>query len=309
MKFTAAFILALLAISVAAEYTQTQTGKTEDDFHEKTDIIRTEEATKTLNDTTSRKEVSLKEGEVIWESLEEDQGIDPNETQELVTYFDEIIDGRLVRTKKVKTVQVGKSKITNRVRRFWSKQMEVKSVKLIINQFVSTYGSELSDDEYTLLNAITSSDGNRLTSNYNYLQIKKESLHSTLQQITKDFVSQPSQEDLDKIELQINECKDGAVVSYMNTDKAETHTPTAWTVAAEVLIATCDPTLPALQLYTFSGSKSGNYVPNMYSEPNSEVVDKLITRWLFSHIGLMFRCTKSPTRPPVFVPKAEDVSS
>ena len=51
---------------------------------------------------------------------------------------------------------------------------------------------------------------------------------------------------------------------------------------------------PGVQIFSWSGSKTGGWNPGMYSEPNAETIDALMTQWLYRNLYLLVTCQNVP---------------
>ena len=145
MKFSAVLILAVLALSVAAQdaiNTQdvqaNQTGSTADDFHENTDIQRTSNQGSQVW-TDSQKKRDLESGEVLLGDVVEGQ-----DATQPITFSEWVnqknADGTISRVKVTRTILVTKSTVVRSVRKFWNNSVSLDSVKPIVLAFTDQFG-------------------------------------------------------------------------------------------------------------------------------------------------------------------------
>ena len=307
MKFTAIFILSLLAMSALAEGSVSshhgeanQSGTTADDFHENTDVVRfSNETHNVYTDNDDQKE--LTKGEVNLGDITEDE-VAP-EPVVIVEWVDKVLpDGRIIKVKVTRTVIIKKSKVIRQIRDFWNKSISLDSVKPIVIAFTDVFGQELNATQLNLFNWIaTTDDEGSLGWNYNYVQVRLEHLKKTLKAITEIFYTPLSQDELNTLEATIRTCNNSKPVAIsINTDAGESYTASGWTVRVESFFSTCGNGKPGVQLATFAAHKSGGWVtPDKFSCPNSRTVDDIITQWLIRHLHLLFTCKEInlPVKP------------
>lgn len=304
MKFSAVLILAVLALSVAAQdaiNTQdvqaNQTGSTADDFHENTDIQRTSNQGSQVW-TDSQKKRDLESGEVLLGDVVEGQ-----DATQPITFSEWVnqknADGTISRVKVTRTILVTKSTVVRSVRKFWNSSVSLDSVKPIVLAFTDQFGQELNQTQLDMFNFLASTDDQgAYQSNYNYVQVRLSNLKSTLKAITDIFYSPLDQTDLDSIEATIRTCtKDRPVALNINTDAGEKYNADGWTVRIEALFSTCAEGKPGVQLASYAASKSGGWAtPERFSTPNSKTVDDIITQWLFRTLNRLFSCDDADVR-------------
>jgi len=278
----------------------TRTGGSQDDFHEDTDIVRTQnERSKNWEGTRITRDLGDDEVE-IGESVQPEvieEGIPVTE------WVDRVLpDGRIQKVQVTRTIRVTKSTTIKTVRKFTTSSTNVDSIKPVIVAFTDIYGQELTEDQLTLFNYIAATDNQGAYDfKYNYVQVRQEHLRKTLNAITDIFYAVPSQADLDNFEVLIRTCANNEpVVVNVNTDAGESYTAEGWTVRVDALFSTCANNKPGVQLATWSSTKTGGWAaPDRFTQPNSESVDKIITQWLFRALHLLFTCTDAdlPIRP------------
>lgn len=302
MKFTAVFILALLALSVAAAKSgeAQRTGGSEDDFHENTDIQRTSsESSRRWEGTQQQRDLQAGE-ELLSETFSPDvidQGV---EVEEWVSRT--LADGRVERVKVTKTIYVTKTTTIRTVRKFWNSTVNVDSVKPVILAFTDVYGRELNETQLNLFNYIAATDNQGAYEfNYNYVQVRQENLRKTLKAITDIFYTPLNQGDLNNLEIKIRTCENNEPIALnINTDAGESYNADGWLVRVEAFFATCANGKPGVQLASWAATKSGGWSePENFSEPNVRTVDDIITQYLFRAMNLLFTCTDAdiPVRP------------
>lgn len=297
------FILALSMVAVKAEGTKSEvvvsgfegnrTGESEDDYNENSDVART---SKTENRTWSAKENSYKVQlgeELVSEEVIEGPGPKSQTVKEVINVV--LPDGRIEQKTITKTITASPSKVVKTVKKYWSKSVTLDVVLEVVKAFATKNGQPLTADQLTLFNTMAAVDGNKYYSVYEYLQVKTEKLGSALKAATAHFIRVPTQAELDTIELAIRNCESNEPVTrILNTDFGEIKTSTVWKINAEILFATCGKNKPGVQIFSWSASKTGGWNPGMYSEPNAETIDALMTQWLYRNLYLLVTCQNVP---------------
>ena len=307
MSKTSIFLLCILALSISvvkaegttktkievAAFEGNATGQSEDDYNESSDIARTSD---TANKDWSAKENSYKlqlGEELVSEEVLEGSGPKSQTVKEVVTVV--LPDGRIEQKTITKTITASPSKVVKTVKKYWSKSVKLDVVLEVVKAFGAKNGQELTEDQLTLFNALAAVDGNKYYSKYEYLQVPIEKLGAALQAATSHFIRIPTQEELDTIELAIRNCESNEPVTrVLNTDFGEIKTATKWKINTEILFSTCGKGKPGVQIFGWSGSKIGGWNPGMFSEPNAETVDALMTQWLYRNLYLLVTCKDVP---------------
>ena len=307
MSKTSIFLLCILALSISvvkaegttktkievAAFEGNATGQSEDDYNESSDIARTSD---TANKDWSAKENSYKlqlGEELVSEEVIEGSGPKSQTVKEVVTVV--LPDGRIEQKTLTKTLTASPSKVVKTVKKYWSKSVKLDVVLEVVKAFGAKNGQELTEDQLALFNALAAVDGNKYYSKYEYLQVPIEKLGAALQAATAHFIRVPTQEELDTIELAIRNCESNEPVTrVLNTDFGEIKTATKWKINTEILFSTCGKGKPGVQIFGWSGSKIGGWNPGMFSEPNAETVDALMTQWLYRNLYLLVTCKDVP---------------
>jgi hypothetical protein len=270
-------------------------GRTSDDWHEATDIVR-ERTTTTKRQQILEDSYQLKCGEDLLDCVEKTDGIAPV-MDTCVEYVNEVMpDGRIVNKTITRKVCVNKSLKIKKVRKYWTKKYNLTSVSSIIAGFTKKFATELSDSELALFNSIAITDGNEFESEYNYVQVKEKDLEPVLRKVLKVFKTPLCEDDIRHLMYELKECKDEAIVKILDTKPIEVHTSDSWKVCFEVFFATCGKNIPAVQMFAWSGCKSGAFHKNLCNPKNSKIVDQIITRWLARQIYLLFTCKDAPEK-------------
>lgn len=313
MKFLTIFLFALMAGAILAGGKREATvykdgimgwdsGMTSDDWHEKTDVIRTSDTTKETK-VDYEKSYQLKDGECLISEMTRTDGVKP-EVKTVVEYCNDILpNGSIINKTITRTVAVDYSKKCKKIRRYWTKSYNLTSVASLVAGFTKKYALELTDAELALFNSIAVTDGNELESKYNYVQVKEEFLEPTLRKVLQVFKTPLCEADIKALANEIGECKDEAIVKILDTRPIEVDREDLWTVCLEVFFATCGKEIPAVQMFAWSGCKSGAYHKGLCSRGNRDVIDKIITRWLARHIYLLFTCKDVPVKEPCMCQK------
>lgn len=300
MKLSGIFILALLSLSVlgsmhmAENSTITRSGSTQDDFHEDTDVIRTRN-TSTKVTVDNEKSHQLNGTETLIDEREEDDLNPP--VPKVVTETIPVTnpDGTITLTTVTRTILVRESKKIKRVRSLRNRT----TIRESLGPFADAEAADLTDNELKLFNAIATTDANRFYSQYNYVELKTTSLRAQLESVVSVFHAALGGPELDSMYASILAgCQQKAAFYHvLDTSAFETHTATAWTVWAEVLMVACSKDGKSVQLLAWSSNKSGGWHKGTYSHPNDETVDRLVTRWLFKNLVKMFFCPSAPPKP------------
>jgi hypothetical protein len=270
-------------------------GSTKDDFHEATDVVRTKEST-TKQSRVYEDSYRLKPGEDLLDCIEKTDGIAPV-MDTCTDYVNECLpDGRIVNKTITRKVCVNKSLKIKKVRKYWTKKYNLASVTSIIAGFTKKFAPELSDAELALFNSIAITDANEFQSDYNYVQVKEKDLEPVLRKVLKVFKTPLCEDDVRHLQHELKECKEEAIVKILDTKPIEVDTEDAWTVCFEVFFATCGKNVPAVQMFAWSGCKSGAYHKRLCNPNNRAIVDKIITKWLARQIYLLFTCKDAPEK-------------
>lgn len=271
--------------------------ETHDDWHEKTDVVR--ERTSTSNRKVDyEKSYQLGKNEELLKCWEETDGVKPI-TKTVTEIVNTILpDGRLSNKTITRQVTINHSLKVKQVKKFWTTKYNLKSVTSLIAGFTKKYAQELSDAELALFNSIALTDNNQFESKYNYVQVKECFLEPVLRKVLKVFRTPLCEDDIKYLASEIRECKNEAIVRILDTRSIEVDREDAWTVCLEVFFATCGKDIPAVQLFTWSGCKSGAYQKGLCSKPNRGTIDAIITKWLARQIYLLFTCKDVPVKRP-----------
>jgi hypothetical protein len=205
----------------------------------------------------------------------------------------------------VVTTNIYETVVIKRIRRFWNYKTSIKTVKALAISFGQTFGVPLSASEIALFNSICATDGNKFESRYNYVQTTETNLALIIRRLLSIFKSPIPDQEVIKLLARVQDCMEGAIAEMIPSCSAETHNQDAWTVMAQVFLATCGKDVPYVQVFAWFGSKSGAYKPNKYSEHNSRVIDELMTRFLFHQVELLFTCPAAPILPVESAPEGE----
>jgi len=304
MKLTGIFILALLSFAVIGQATRTviadegnRTGSSDDDYNEGTDVKRTAEGQSATSYAESSN-AKLEEGEEIisTQTVESSQKFEP----QVVTEEWKVVnpDGTISTFSQTRTIRIKPSKIIRTIKKLTGYSGKISTIRSLLSRFEEDFAQELTDDEYKLFNTIAATDGARYESKYSYVQVRLENLRQTLTEISKFFKSAISSDEIDTLEYQIRNCEDGGFFKVFETNPVEVHTPQAWTFVTEVILATCAKGKPAAQVFGYSASKSGTFIPGYYSEANDKTIDGIASRWLFKTLIKLFQCPASPKATP-----------
>ena len=296
MKLTPIILLALLSLSVIASRASNST-TTQDDWHEKTDIVHKEGSVHSSHHRTEEASYKAKANETILGEYEVTDGV--NATWETRTEHKlEVVDGKIVNTTYTRKYRTDHHKKIQKVKTIMHTKHRISNVIEVVKAFGAEYGKSLSSLEFKLLNAIIMTDENKFEMNYKIKQIKKAQLADALKRITSIFTVQVSDNDLLYWEnMIVKNCSNHYQVMALDTSKVEVHRPDLWIVKTEVLMVTCgDASSPGYQLFAWSSSKTGAYHKGQYSIANSLKVDELITRWLYGNMYSMTNC-KGPVIP------------
>jgi hypothetical protein len=207
-----------------------------------------------------------------------------------------IVDGKVVTIFKKTTAKADTHRKFKRVKRFWSSTEVVASVAEILAKHSATL-PKLEADDYTLFNAIATTDYGRYWSDYNYWEIKDADLSVALTNLASVFKSPISPEQITYMVAQIQECADGAVVAEIPSEGININNKDGWKIYAQYFVATCSRTSEKNQIFAWAASKQGEYLPGQYSESNAMTVENTIHTWLLSHLSLLVTCTNSPVQP------------
>lgn len=311
MKFLQLVLLGLVATAVLAKtahkaHTQEKNsgqtedvkeafheGGSEDDFNEASDVAQSTTETQDTK-VTGEKTYQLQADEVLEEEYEINDTVpkDQKTWEEKVTT---IVDGKTVEKVITRSYAVYQSVKVRRIKTFWKRSDKLDTVKPIAIAFAAKYGQKLTPEEIALFNEIAVTDGIKFESRYNYFQFKHgEQLEKALRAAVDVFATKLPDIEITKLYSRLESCQDGAIAEIVNSDAVETHNENQWTVVTQVFLATCKPEFPVVQVLTWYGAKSGGYKAGKWSEANAVTVDKIITKFLNAHLGLIFTCKDSP---------------
>ncbi len=268
-------------------------GETEDDFNEASDVAK---STTESQDTkiTGEKTYQLQGEEILEEEYEINDTV-PKETKTWQEKETTIVDGKTVERVVTKSYAVFQSTKVRRIKTFWKRSEKLDTVKPLAIAFAAKYGKRLSTQEIALFNEIAVTDGIKFESRYNYFQFKHgEQLEKALKAAVEVFGTKLPDLEITKLYSRLESCQDGAIAEVINSDAVETHTENQWTVVTQVFLATCKPEFPVVQVLTWYGAKSGGYKAGKWSQQNAVTVDKIITKFLNAHLGLIFTCKDAP---------------
>lgn len=270
---------------------------TKDDWNEKTDVKRERQVEQTKK-VDYEPSYQAGKDEVVLKCWEETDKIDPVTTTCVEVESTILPDGRLVNRTITRQVTINHSIKVKEIKKFWTKKYNLLSVTSLIAGFTKKYAQELTDNELALFNSIAVTDGNEFESNYNYVQAEEKYLDVVLRKVLKVFKTPLCEDDIKYLLNEIKECKKEAVVRLLDTRSIEVDREDSWTVCLEVFFATCGKEIPAVQLFAWSGCKSGAYHKGLCSKPNRATVDTIITKWLARQIYLLFTCKDVPVKKP-----------
>jgi hypothetical protein len=180
-----------------------------------------------------------------------------------------------------------------RVPQFWSNTTSVATILADLMNYIP----QLEKDNYTLFNSIATTDYGKYWSDYNYWEVKDAELALVLANMISVYKSSISAEEITQLAVLIQNCDTGAIVFEISTKDIDVNNRDGWKLNTQLFAATCSKESENNQIFTWAGSKQGEYLPGQYSEANAETVAKTIKAWLFSHIPLLVSCTKSPVQP------------
>ena len=183
-----------------------------------------------------------------------------------------------------------------KVQRFWSDTEVISSVIELLVKFAATL-PKLTTDDFTVFNAIATTDCGHYWSNYNYWVFKDADLSVILAKLASVFQTPVSPEQITCLVAQIQACDEGAVVHEISSDSINVNNKDGWKIYAQFFAATCSKTSEKNQIFAWAASKQGEYLPGQYSESNAETIAKTIHNWLMSHLSMMVTCTNSPVQP------------
>ena len=268
-------------------------GETEDDFNEASDVAQSSTESKDTK-ITGEKSYELKEGEELEEEYEINNTV-PSDTKTWEEKVTTIVDGKTVEKVITKSYAVYQSVKVRRVKTFWKRSDKLESIKPIAIAFAAKYGKKLTESEIKLFNEIAITDGIKFESRYNYFQFKHgEQLEKALRAAVEVYGTQLPDVEISKLYSRVENCQDGAIAEVINSDAVETHSENQWTVVTQVFLATCKPEFPVVQVLTWYGAKSGGYKAGKWSHSNAATVDRIITKFLNAHLGLIFTCKDAP---------------
>lgn len=205
-----------------------------------------------------------------------------------------IQDGKVVTLYQNPTPDTDAPYIFIEIDDIWEGEHKSTDATELVLQFSKVHGKELSFDEYSVLNNLVTTPDKRYWHQYNYWRVRRDQIEKALSAITVTFSSKISNRDVKYFAKLINECKDGYVSAIVNSTELDVNNADTWDIHAEMLVATCSEDNEKIQLFGWSGSKRGGYLPGAYSDSNAEAVSDHIKRWLFAHAGLLVQCTESP---------------
>jgi hypothetical protein len=295
MKIIHLCVLGLVCLAaVRANTTETSTshvGLSISDTHEST-----HQKTVGTFKNTEGEAYSEKTGDVAFEWTEtdgEDTQIISTESDAPVT---SIVDGKVVTVFKKTTSKVDVHRKFKKVKRFWSETEVVDSIASLLTK-ISAVIPKLSADDYTVFNAIATTDYGKYWSDYNYWEIKDADLAVALTNLASVYKSPITPEKITYLVSLIQACDDGAVVEEIPSDGININNKDGWKIYAQFFAATCSKTSEKNQIFAWAASKQGEYLPGQYSESNKETVALTIHTWLVSHLPLLVSCTNSPVQP------------
>ena len=311
MKFLQLVLLGLVATAVLAKPAhkahaqdqnsgQTQDikeafheGETEDDFNEASDVAQSSTESQDTK-ITGEKTYQLQGDEVLEEEYEINDTV-PKDTKTWEEKVTTIVDGKTVEKVITRSYAVYQSVKVRRIKTFWKRSDKLDTVKPLAIAFAAKYGQKLTEQEIALFNQIAVTDGIKFESRYNYFQFKHgEQLERALRAAVEVFSTKLADIEITKLYSRLESCQDGAIAEIINSDAVETHSENQWTVVTQVFLATCKPEFPVVQVLTWYGAKSGGYKAGKWSEANAVTVDKIITKFLNAHLGLIFTCKDAP---------------
>lgn len=278
-------------------YEEVKEGTASDNFKPNPYLDKQTHTTTTIN-TEKEKSYQLGKDEQLYSRVEEASASEPEIESHTDYTTEKLENGTMVKKTTTKTVRRSRSKIIKTVRKFWKDEGVIVSIQELIMDFAKYFGSDLSEDDYKLFNAIAYTDPVSAKIEYEYFQTSTENLRDSLRKATRLFSAVLTENDLIEMEEDIKKCKDGAYVKTLDTSGNEQNTAALWEIHAEVFMATCGGRVPAHQLFAYSASKQGIYQPKKYSEPNAATIDRVITNWLYKHIFNLFTCTNAQYKAP-----------
>lgn len=205
-----------------------------------------------------------------------------------------IQDGKVVTLYKNPTPDDNSPYIFIEIDDLWEGEHKSTDATELAAKFAQVHGKELSLDEYTILNNLVTTPNKQYWHQYNYWRVRRDQIEKALSAITVTFSSKISNRDVKYYANLIRECKNGYVSAVVNSTELDVNNAEDWEIHAEMLVATCSEDNEKIQLFGWSGSKRGQYLPGAYSESNAEAVSDHIKRWLFAHAGLLIQCSDSP---------------
>jgi hypothetical protein len=290
----------LVAVSSTVAHTDVAvTGSTMDDYHEATDVEIKASSSTSMN--YQKTAFQAKAGEQVISQRILNNTVPIKTTTFPQTDMSVNAKGEVVQKVTTITTNIYESSIIRRIKKFWNKTADLATVKQIAILFAKQHGGELLATEMTLFNSIASTDGNEFESKYHYFQYSHKVLETKLRKALTIFKTPLPDVEVKKLMLRIQDCNEGAIAELIQSAGAETHRKDAWTVVAQLFLATCKKELPYVQVFAWMGAKSGAYKPNKWNDRHAMIVDDYITRFLFHQVYLLWTCEIVPpfTSEPV----------
>jgi hypothetical protein len=235
-------------------------------------------------------------GDVAAEWTETDGEASKVVSQESEGPVTKIVDGKVVTIFKKTTHKSDTHRKFKKVTRYWSETHVVASVAELLAGFSATL-PKLSADDYTVFNAIATTDYGRYWSDYNYWEIKDADLSVALTKLASVYKSPITADQITYVVSQIQACDENSVVEEIPSDGININNKDGWKIYAQIFAGTCSKTSDKNQIFAWAASKQGEYLPGQYSESNAETVAKTIHTWLLAHVSLLVSCTNSPVQP------------
>jgi hypothetical protein len=288
--------LVLLAISTQAK----KEGKTEDDWHHDTDVDTFEHTDTaqihTREDSVNPADIPLEEGEFLGSEYTTTDGIAGVETTNTDVKSGKTWDGKAYHSTTHRSLWKDSHIKVQKIRKIIHTKVPIQSVYTVVKAFSAEYGKPLSAIEFELFNAIAITEGNHFHMKYLVRQVKKDQLSNTLRRMMKIFSVPVGEGDIAAWEHEIAEkCSEDKHKTFpIETSSVEVHRQDKWLIRSEILMATCGHANNAgFQLFAWAAYKEGAYKVGQFSDANSQTVDGLVTRWLYTNMGNMVDCEKN----------------